>query len=295
MARIRSVHPGLASDEAYMSMTMAAKAAWPLLWTECDDKGVFEWKPVVLKARIFPADNVDFASVLAEYEALGCVRMFTVNGKSYGAVRNFGKYQRPKKPNSVYPITDELRTYAALQKAGSEPMGNQFGTNGEKSQQMEDGGCSKEEIVMSETSSDAPQPEKKKRVKNDYPQDFQTFYAAYPADPGMSKPEALKEWLKLLDDDRDKALKAIPAFKAWVAKQGRDYRILHACRYLSQRRFEGFDLAESQQSSITQFLAKPGMREWEAWQSFEKTPISEKTGGWYFPTQWPPNHEPRAA
>ena len=67
MARIRSVHPGMASDEIYMSMSITAKAAWPLLWTECDDNGIFEWKPIVLKARIFPADAVDFAAILAEW------------------------------------------------------------------------------------------------------------------------------------------------------------------------------------------------------------------------------------
>lgn len=60
---------GLSSDEAFMSMSMTAKAAWPLLWTECDDNGVFEWKPVVLKARIFPGDSLDFDSILAEWLA----------------------------------------------------------------------------------------------------------------------------------------------------------------------------------------------------------------------------------
>lgn len=103
MARIRSVHPGLASDEAFMSMSMAAKAAWSLLWTECDDAGVFEWKPIVLKARIFPADNVDFTAVLAEYEALNCVRRVELEGKAYGVVRNFGKFQRPKNPSYRFP------------------------------------------------------------------------------------------------------------------------------------------------------------------------------------------------
>jgi len=143
MARIRSVHPGLASDESYMSMSMAAKAAWPLLWMECDDKGVFEWKPIVLKARIFPADNVNFADILSEWEGLNCVRQFTVDGKTYGAVRNFRKFQRPKTPNDVHPITAEIRNYVGLGEVISEiedDKQTQFPPNGEKSPQMEDGG-----------------------------------------------------------------------------------------------------------------------------------------------------------
>lgn len=57
-----------------MGLGLAAKAALPLLWTHCDDQGVFDWKPVTLKARIFPADNVDVAAVLAELEAANIVR-----------------------------------------------------------------------------------------------------------------------------------------------------------------------------------------------------------------------------
>jgi hypothetical protein len=114
MARIRSVHPGLASDEAFMTMSMAAKAAWALLWTECDDHGLFEWKPIVLKARIFPADPVDFAAVLAEYETLGCIKRVEIEGKSYGLIRNFGKFQRPKNPSYRYQWSEEFASYAGF-------------------------------------------------------------------------------------------------------------------------------------------------------------------------------------
>lgn len=120
MARIRSIHPGIASDEAFMSMSMAAKAAWPILWTECDDSGVFEWKPIVLKARIFPADHVDFSALLDEWVQLGSVRRFELEGKSFGVIRNFGKYQRPKNPSYRYSLPEGLRNFACL----SEPKGD---------------------------------------------------------------------------------------------------------------------------------------------------------------------------
>ncbi len=87
---------------------MTAKAAWPLLWTECDDNGVFEWKPVVLKARIFPGDSLDFDSILAEWLALSSVRKFEADGKVYGAVKNFRRWQRPQKPKCRFPLPDEV-------------------------------------------------------------------------------------------------------------------------------------------------------------------------------------------
>lgn len=145
MARIRSIHPGLSTDEAFMSMTMAAKAAWPLLWTECDDQGVFEWKPVVLKARLLPADDINFSALLAEWEGLDVIRGFVVDGRSYGAVKNFRKYQRPKKPNATYPLPDEFRTYVHIDTPSSEPVPHQVGTKPGKPPQMEDGGWRMEE------------------------------------------------------------------------------------------------------------------------------------------------------
>jgi hypothetical protein len=108
VARIRSIHPGLTSDEAYMSMSMVAKAAWTPLWMQCDDHGIFEWKPIVLKALIFPADNVDFAEVLQSWNALGCVRRIDISGRPHGMVRNFAKYQRPKNPSYRHFKAEEL-------------------------------------------------------------------------------------------------------------------------------------------------------------------------------------------
>jgi len=141
MSRIRSIHPGLFTDEAFMQATPNARLLLIGIWTEAWDDGVFEKKPLTLKAKIFPADNVDVSELLTELEALGFFQTFTVSGKSYGAVRNFRKFQRPKKPNSSGLLTDELRNYVAITDDGSELVGNQFGTSGEKSPQMEDGGC----------------------------------------------------------------------------------------------------------------------------------------------------------
>lgn len=146
-----------------MSMTAYAKASWPLLWTECDDQGVFEWKPVVLKARILPADNVNFDEILQEYLSLGVVMSFTVVGKQYGTIKNFRKYQRPKKPNKVHPNTPESETFACLPDDGSEPVGNQSGTDTEKSPQMEDVGCRREEVTDTSVSVCQPEAEKPKK------------------------------------------------------------------------------------------------------------------------------------
>lgn len=155
MARIRSIHPGLWTDEGFMSASSHARLLLIGLWTEAWDDGVFEWKALTLKARIFPADNVDVGALLVELENLEFVRRFQVDGKEFGALRNFQKYQRPKKPNSSGVLPDDLRSWVA----SSEPIPNQSRTSGEKSPQMEDGGWRMEDgegIEDADASSPAP-------------------------------------------------------------------------------------------------------------------------------------------
>lgn len=80
---------------------------------------------------------------------------------------------------------------------------------------------------------------KSKRSKNDYPTDFLEFWAGYPTDPNMSKREAFKAWKRITAEERSQAIAALPAFRAHC-QEDPTYRPVHACRFLSQRRAEGF-------------------------------------------------------
>lgn len=140
MARIRSIHPGLFTDDAYMSLSFAARELVKGIWCEADDGGVFEWKPLTLKARLMPADSVNMDELLGELVTHRFITQFAQGDKSYGAVRNFRKYQRPKKPTYSHPLPDELRTYVGLTDESSEPVPHQSPTKEEKSPQREEGG-----------------------------------------------------------------------------------------------------------------------------------------------------------
>lgn len=144
MARIRSIHPGLFTDEAFASLSMSARVLLLGIWTEADDHGVFEWKPVTLKMRVMPVDAVSIPELLAECERADVIKRFS-SSKSYGLVRNFCRYQRPKKPKYVHPIPPEFYTYAGLKPDGSLQVLHQSRTDGEKPPQREDGGCEGEE------------------------------------------------------------------------------------------------------------------------------------------------------
>ena len=144
MSRIRSIHPGLWTDEAFVSLSPLARLLFIGMWNECDDKGTFPWSPLKLKMRVLPADNADPATLLSEIEAAGLIRSYSFGDKTFGAVKNFTLYQRPKKPNDIHPASAEILRFAGMseelasQQATLVP--NQFRTGGEMSPQREEGG-----------------------------------------------------------------------------------------------------------------------------------------------------------
>jgi hypothetical protein len=120
VARIRSVHPGLFTDEAFVSLSEAAQILLIGIWTEADDNGIFEWKPIQLRMRLRPTKDGDIELLLTELARAGALQKFMVGERAFGAVRNFLKYQSPRRPKILYPCPDHLLTYVGL---GSQSAG----------------------------------------------------------------------------------------------------------------------------------------------------------------------------
>lgn len=121
MARIRSVHPGLFTDAEFAFLSDAAQIFAVGLWTECDDQGAFEWKPRELKLRLRPGKDGSIEPLLAELEAANIIMSYEHDGRKYGLVRNFKRFQRPKKPNSIHFIPPHFRTYVGSSDNSSNP------------------------------------------------------------------------------------------------------------------------------------------------------------------------------
>jgi len=141
MSRIRSVHPGLWTDERFVSLSIPARLLFIGLWNECDDQGSFAWSPITIKMRLAPIDPIDVAALLAEMTSQGVVIQYEVAGRQYGAVRNFCRFQRPNKPNSTYPQPPEVQEWvssdARAKGGGSQPEGDLFSSGTGKSGQRE--------------------------------------------------------------------------------------------------------------------------------------------------------------
>lgn len=231
MSRIRSIHPGIWTDEAFMSLSAYARLLLMGIWTEAFDDGVFEWKPLTLKARIFPVDSVDVNELLLELVHNGLVCRLDAHPKRPGVIRNFQRYQRPKKPNSSGMLPDEWLDFVGAKAApetseddSSEMVRNQFGTGSEKSQQMEDGGGRGSSSLRSESI------EKKERER----EDFDSWISSWPSQASDDHDDAFKAWQQLSDGDRA-AAKRLSSDYVEQAKGGGRTVICSAAKYLRQR------------------------------------------------------------
>jgi hypothetical protein len=202
MARIRSVHPGLFTDDAFVQLSDAAQVFLIGLWTECDDQGAFEWNPVKLRLKLRGIKDGSVEPILEELEACDCIKSYRYNGKQYGLVRNFQKWQKPKKPNSTYVIPAEFRTYVNPPKRNTEPVENcdddqdhqvtpEFPTGGEKSRQREEGGGRRLEggdnLSLARENARAPEP--KADVREDDPPHWATVQTIL-----ATKAASLDQW-----------------------------------------------------------------------------------------------------
>ena len=131
-----------------------------------------------------------------------------------------------------------------------------------------------------------------------YSPEFEGFWKAYPKTPNMSKSESWKAWQRLPSDDQNAAASAVSKYTAWL-KAKPDHPVVHACRFLSQRRFDGFNEPESNVVPINPnaFYAPDESPELAAWDAYcRKTKGSnqmrDRRGGWLCDSRWPPGHEP---
>jgi len=227
MARIRSIHPGLMSDEAFMTLTVENPVAIPLLlglWMEADDDGVFEWKPLTLKAKALPAAAIDINVLLGVLIDLNFIRRFDVDSKPYGAIRNFKHWQRPKLPKVKWPKGDGIASYVG---DTSPSLPQSLPSDGEEAAQREEEGGSRGNSSLRSESSE-------KERKREIDLDFKNWFETWPTFASDDEGRALAAWIALSEADRALVVSNTPAYIATVRASKRD-TWASADKYLAKR------------------------------------------------------------
>ena len=100
MPRIRSIKPQYFQHEALyeaeiQSGGLPLRLAYIGLWTQCDNRGYFRWRPTQLKLNILPYDACDFSKVLKALSDHGFIIKYEMRGEFFGCVPTFLKHQHP--------------------------------------------------------------------------------------------------------------------------------------------------------------------------------------------------------
>ena len=80
------------------------------LIVSCDDYGIMDARPKILKARLFPLRDITLDEIKAALRVLmgnGLIRMYTVGGKPYLQVITWTEHQRIRDSKHKYPMPDE--------------------------------------------------------------------------------------------------------------------------------------------------------------------------------------------
>jgi hypothetical protein len=97
MARKRLVSPELFLHgelfDAEQESGLPLRLAFIGLWTQADRRGLFAWKPRELKLHVLPHDAVNMADTMSALCRHGFVEYYEVEGKGYGRIPNFHRWQ----------------------------------------------------------------------------------------------------------------------------------------------------------------------------------------------------------
>ncbi|MER8511696.1 hypothetical protein NKH47_01900 [Mesorhizobium sp. M1060] len=237
MSRIRTIKPEFFKHEelfdAEIETGLPLRLSFAGLWTQCDREGRFVWRPRQLKADILPYDEIDFSRVLDALATRGFIVKYASENRTFGYVPSWTRHQVINNRESASILPNPIDIIAKADASGTRQ--SRVRHAGEAEGKGKEG---KEEPNGS-LSGTSPDPAQTSKKKNTYPEGFEAFWKAYPKNPNMSKAEAFSEWKKLDDDDRAACLAGIAAYIAFL-KTKPDLETIHACRFISKRRFEGF-------------------------------------------------------
>ena len=192
MARTRSIKPSFFKNEFLAECEPMARLLFVGLWTLADSQGRMEFRPLRIKAELFPYDNCDIVSLLKQLADRGFVRAYESGDVKVLEIPTFSEHQRchPDERDEGLPPPDESAETIVFPEQNAKP-GNPT---------MEPGNppasCAFNPLILLPSSSAAPSTPQRRRCSK-------------PADPLRWSAES--GWEGITDADRAEWSQAYPA------------------------------------------------------------------------------------
>jgi hypothetical protein len=109
MARTRSIKPSFFKNEYLAECEPMARLLFVGLWTLADSQGRMEFRPLRIKAELFPYENCDILGLLKQLADKGFVRAYESGDIKVLEIPTFGEHQRchPDERDEGLPPPDE--------------------------------------------------------------------------------------------------------------------------------------------------------------------------------------------
>jgi hypothetical protein len=109
----RILKESICTSEEIDCLTEQQEVFFYRLMVACDDYGLMDARPAILKARCYPLKSIDCKRIqimLDELNRVGLIGLYTSEGRPYLHITNWEKHQsiRAKKPKYPYPQADDF-------------------------------------------------------------------------------------------------------------------------------------------------------------------------------------------
>jgi hypothetical protein len=123
MARTRSIKPSFFKNEYLAECDPMARLLFVGLWTLADSQGRMEFRPLRIKAELFPYDNCDIVGLLKQLADRGFVRAYESGDVKVLEIPTFGEHQRchPDERDEGLPPPDELAETIVFPEQNAKP------------------------------------------------------------------------------------------------------------------------------------------------------------------------------
>lgn len=153
MSRIRTIKPSFFKSDDVSALPLRARLTWVGLWTQCDDQGRTKDHVRLIKADIWPLDNVSLAEIeedLSTLAAHGRIVRYEVGGQRFLEITNWSEHQSINRPTpSKIPPPPLNGTHVQL----TEPTGSAHTRKGRERNGREGSAYAREADPSSEPPS----------------------------------------------------------------------------------------------------------------------------------------------
>jgi len=135
MARIRTIKPDFFTSDTVSALPLRARLTWLGLWTHCDDHGRCRDSVKLIKAAVWPLDDVSLQEIETDLNTLADRRVilrYSVDGKNYLAVTGWTEHQKVNRPTpskipapriGVIPPPSSVKTHGGLTEDSRQEQG----------------------------------------------------------------------------------------------------------------------------------------------------------------------------